>query len=101
MPPRLNSEQFQNKVIDFNGERLGIHACASFVGCNQKTQLNSILLEAVSYFNFGSGGKCGGGGINFKNIGTFQQRRNNIQEQANAWEKRRKQVNGRQHIYEF
>ena len=54
MPPSLNSEQFQNKVIDFIGERLGIHAYASFEGCNQKTQLNSVLLEAASHFNFGS-----------------------------------------------
>ena len=35
------SEQFQNKVIDFIGERLGVHAYTSFEGCNQKTQLNS------------------------------------------------------------
>ena len=54
MPPRLNSKQFQNKVIDFIGERLGIHAYASFEGCNKKTQLNSVLLEVSSYFNFGS-----------------------------------------------
>ena len=32
MPPRFNSEQFQNKVID----------------------VNSVLLEAASHFNFGS-----------------------------------------------
>ena len=29
MPPRLNSKQFQNNVIDFICERLGIHAYAS------------------------------------------------------------------------
>ena len=44
----------QNKGIDCIGEKLGIHAYASFEGCNQKTQLNSVLLEAVSHFNFGS-----------------------------------------------
>merc|ERR1712238_41875 len=29
MPPRLNSKQLQNNVIDFICERLGIHAYAS------------------------------------------------------------------------
>jgi len=32
-------------------------------------------------------GKCGGGGIISKNMGTYQQRRNYIEKQANAWEK--------------
>ena len=65
MPPRLNSEQFQNKVIDFIGERLGIHAYASFASCNKRTQLHTVLLEAASHFNFGSG-NCDGGIISKK-----------------------------------
>ena len=54
MPPRCNNVQYQNKVTDFIGEKLVIHAYTSFEGCNQKTQLNSVLLEAASHFNFGS-----------------------------------------------
>ena len=54
MPSRCNDKAFQNKVIDFIGERLGIHAYASFEGSGQRTQLNSALLEAASFFNFGS-----------------------------------------------
>ena len=55
MPPRCNDKGFQNKVIDFIGERLGIDAYASFEGNRQRTQLNSVLKEAASYFNFGYG----------------------------------------------
>ena len=54
MPSRCNDKAFQNKVIDFIGERLGINAYASFEGSGQKTQLNSALIEAASFFNFGS-----------------------------------------------
>jgi len=50
MPPRLNSKQFQNKVIAFIGERLGIHAYASFEGYNQKTQSNSVNAVVVVLF---------------------------------------------------
>ena len=42
-------------MIDFIGERLGIDAYASFEGNRQRTQLNSVLKEAASHFNFGSG----------------------------------------------
>ena len=101
MPPRLNSEQFQNKVIDFIGDRQGIHAYASFEGCNQKTQLNSVLLEAASYFNFGYDRQMRRGWYYFQKYGCVQAEKKHIQEQTNAWEKRRKQVIGRQHIYEF
>ena len=48
MPPRCNDKGFQNKVIDFIGERLGIDAYASFEGNRQRTQLNSVLKEAAS-----------------------------------------------------
>ena len=50
-----NNKQFQNKVIDFIGERLvDIHEYSFFESCNQRTQLNSVLLEAALHFNFGS-----------------------------------------------
>ena len=101
MPPRLNSKQFQNKVIDFIGERLGIHAYASFEGCNQKTQSNSVLLEAASYFNFGSDRQMRRWWYYFQKYGYVPAEKKNINEQANEWEKRNKQVNGRQHIYKF
>jgi len=76
MPPKLNSEQFQNKVIDFISERLGIHVYASFEGCNQKTQLNSVLLEAASHFNFGSDRQMRRWRYYFQKYGYVQQRKN-------------------------
>ena len=100
MPPRLISEQFQNKVIDFIGERLGIHAYTSFEGCNQNTQFNSVLLEAASHFNFESDQQMRWWWYYFQKYGYVPAKKKYIKEQANAWEKRNKQVNGRQHIYE-
>ena len=99
MPPRLNSEQFQNKVIDFIGERLGIHAYASFEGCNQKTQLNSVLLEAASHFNFGSNRQMRRWWYYFQKYGYVPAEKTKYKRTSKRMGKRNKQVNGRQHIY--
>jgi hypothetical protein len=47
MPSRCNDKAFQNKVIDFNGERLGIDAYASFEG-NQAKNTIKFCIERSS-----------------------------------------------------